>query len=162
MKTSILIGIALLSHAVASAQDNNLLVPFAQGKCDERKLVVELGDTPIEVDLKTQELGLAKFKDEDTSASYTDATADRILVVSYDGNYQVRGSALYMKSTSKSLAYKMVESFEPMLRVFYGTKLKGQAAYYKSCDTDYLVGSVSATQLGKEWYVSFTLMQVKP
>lgn len=162
MKTAILIGVALLSQAFASAQTDNLLVPFTQGRCDERKLVVELGDTPIEVDLKAQEHGLAKFKDEDTSASYTNETADRMLIISYDGNYQVRGSAYFMKSSSKTFAYRMVESFDPMLRVFYGTKLKGQAAYYKSCGSDYLVGSVSATQIGKDWYVSFTLMQVKP
>ena len=162
MKTSILIGIALLSQAIASAQLDSLLIPFSQGKCNQRVLIAELGDTPIEVDLKTQELGLQKFSDEDTSASYTDASSDRILIVNYDKNYQVRGLAFYMKATSKAFAYSISESIEPILRVFYGTKLKGQTAYYKNCGDDYLVAGASATYLAKEWYVSLTLMQVKP
>jgi hypothetical protein len=162
MKMSLFVAAVMLLTSVASAQDPKYLVPFTQGQCDDKRLVVGLGDTPIEVHEKAEEFGLKVSSEDDSSATFTNSADGRMLIVSYNDDMQVRASAYFIKCGDRNAAKMLVDSFDTLLRVFYTHKLKGTIGYYKVCDDAYLVATAKAIKVAKDWYVSVTLMGVQP
>jgi len=161
MKMSLFIAATMLLTSVASAQDPNYLVPFTQGSCEKRQLVVSIGDTPIDVEESVVDFELSKSSEDDSSATYMNADRTRILIVSYNDDMQVRASAYYLKVPSRTSANQLCDSFTTLFRVFYGKQLKGTEGYYKECGDAYLIATAKPIKIVKDWYVSLSLVEVK-